>query len=202
MKIICLVSGGIDSVVLLFKLKKNNHHIIPLFINYGQKSFKKEFKAATIACEKLNLNLEKIDIPGLSLIPSGLTSIKHSPIVNPIFPARNMILLSIAASFAVSKSIQIIGIGILGDSNFPDQTKEFIDNAEQALSSSTGVKFNIFAPLSTLNKLEVVRLAKENKIPISFTYSCYLGSEKSCNECLSCKDRQQSFKIEGILDNP
>ena len=202
MNIVCLLSGGIDSVVLLFRLKKSNHDIIPLFINYGQKSFKKELESATTACQMLDLDLEKIDVSGLSSIPSGLTNSDYSPIDYPLFPARNMVLLSIAASFAVSKSIQIIGIGVLGDSNFPDQTKAFLDAAELALSSSIGTNMKILAPLSTLNKLEVVRLAKENDIPLAFTYSCYSGSEKPCNECLSCKDRQQSFQLEGILDNP
>ena len=202
MKIVCLLSGGIDSVVLLFRLKKSGHDLIPLFINYGQKSLIKELESATIACNMLDLSLEEIDISDLSSIPSGLTNGEYSPIDFPVFPARNMILLSIAASFASSKSIQVIGIGILNDSTFPDQTKSFLNAAENALAMSIDSNLKILTPLSDLNKLEVVRLAKENNIPLDFTYSCYFGSDKPCGKCLSCKDRQQVFDIEGIVDNP
>lgn len=202
MKIVCLLSGGIDSVVMLFRLKKSDHDLIPLFINYGQKSLKPELESAKIACKMLNLHLEEIDISGLSSIPSGLTNSQYSPIDFPVFPARNMILLSVAASFAFSKSIQVIGIGVLNDVNFPDQTKSFLNAAENTLSMSVDSKLKILAPLSDLNKLEVVRLAIENDISLNFTYSCYSGLEKPCGECLSCKDRQQVFDIEGISDNP
>ena len=202
MRIVCLLSVGIDSVVLLFRLKKSGHDLIPLFINYGQKSLKKELESATIACSMLDLHLEVIDISGLSSIPSGLTNSEYSPIDYPVFPARNMILLSIAASFAFSKSIQVIGIGVLNDSPFPDQTKFFLTAAENVLTMSVDSNLKILAPLSDLNKLEVVRLAKENNIPLGFTYSCYFGLEKPCGKCLSCKDRQQVFNIEGIVDNP
>lgn len=198
MKIVCLLSGGIDSVTLLFRLKKNEHDVIPLFINYGQKSAQKEYEAANTACKILGIQLHTIDVSGLASIPSGLTDKEQSHIENPLFPARNMILLSIATAFAVSKSIQVIAIGIVGDTHFPDQTNEFLNAAESALYFSTDKNIKILAPLVKLNKLEVVRLAKENAIPLDFTYSCYLGSEKPCNECLSCKDRMMAFKLEGL----
>ena len=89
MKIVCLVSGGIDSTTLLFKLHKNKHQIIPLFINYGQKSNKQEENAAMNVCKSLKLKLNKIDISGLSVIKSGLTTKKIS-VVESFFPNRNI----------------------------------------------------------------------------------------------------------------
>lgn len=195
MKIVCLVSGGIDSTTLLFKLHKNKHQIIPLFINYGQKSNKQEENAAMNVCKSLKLKLNKIDISGLSVIKSGLTTKKIS-VVESFFPNRNLMLLSIATAFSSNHMCNAIAIGIIGDTNFLDQTEKFVDDAEITLSY--GRKIIVLAPLIKLNKLEVIRLAKINNIPLNFTYSCYLGKSKPCQKCVGCIDRKQVFDIENI----
>jgi len=196
MKIVSLLSGGIDSTILLFRLVKNNHDVIPLFVNYGQKAYKKEFEAATKACKVLKLKLNIIDISGLSSISSGLTSKKLSPIKNPVFPNRNLILLTVASAFSVNKTCHVIAIGITNNLDFADQTKKFVQDAEKAISH--GRNMTILSPMIELNKLEVIRLAKENNIPLDFTYSCHFGSVKHCGKCLNCKDRIKVFRMEGI----
>lgn len=195
MKIVCLISGGIDSTVLLFRLHKKHHELIPLFINYGQKSVKQEQKAAEKACKLLKLNLNIIDISRLSVIQSGLTNKKIS-IMKSFFPNRNLILLSIASAFSTNYSCNVIAMGIIGETNFQDQSKKFLKDAERALSHSR--KTMILTPLAELNKLEVVRLAKVNSIPLDFTYSCYDGFSKPCQKCLGCIDRQMVFEIEKL----
>ena len=196
MKIICLISGGIDSTTLLFRLVKNKHEVIPLFVNYGQKAIKKELLSVKKICKLLKLNVHVIDISGLSLISSGLTDNNISSVKNPFFPNRNLILLSIGSAFSTNYSCNVIAIGLIKGSDFLDQSKIFLKHAEKILSY--GRKITILAPMLELNKLEVVRLAKEYKIPLNFTYSCYSGKEKPCNRCLSCIDRKNVFKIESI----
>lgn len=195
MKIVCLLSGGIDSTTMLFRLMRNRHDVLPLFVNYGQKAAKKELEAAAKACKLLNLQLNIIDISGLSSISSSLTD-KDTTSKNPFFPNRNLILLSIAAAFSANQSCNVISIGTVGGTDFADQTKEFVIDAELALSH--GRKIEVFAPLTELNKLEVVRLAKENGIPLDFTYSCYLGHDLPCGKCLSCIERKNVHEIESI----
>lgn len=199
MKIVCLLSGGIDSTTLFFRLRKNEHELIPLLVNYGQKAFKKEFEAVQHICEISELSPNIIDISGLSSISSGLTNNNESPIDNPIFPNRNLILLSVAAAFAENQSCQVIAIGLIGDSSFADQTKDFVRDAEVALSH--GHSITILAPMIELNKLEVVRLAKENNISLDFTYSCYFGGNEHCGKCLSCIDRKKVFEIEELPES-
>ena len=195
MKITCLISGGIDSITLLHRLKIEDHKIFPLYINYGQKAHKKEFSCVSNACAKLGLSLNCIDISNLHLISSGLTSKDISSIDEPIFPNRNLILLSIAASFAFDNDCNIIAVALLGDSAFPDQTKEFIKNTEITISSSLGTKMKIWSPFIQLNKLEVVRLAKKYQIDLNQTYSCYEGTEEPCGQCLGCQDRKSVREI-------
>ena len=195
MKVVCLLSGGIDSTTMVFRLMRNKHDVLPLFVNYGQKSAKKELEAATKTCELLNLQLNIINISSLSSISSSLTD-KDATSKNPFFPNRNLILLSIAAAFSANQSCDVISIGIVGGTNFADQTREFVVDAELALSY--GRKITVLAPLIELNKLEVVRLAKKNGIPLDFTYSCYLGYDLPCGKCLACIERKNVLEIEGI----
>ena len=197
-KIVCLISGGIDSTVLFFMLAKNNHDIMPLFINYGQKAAKQEKKAAIKSCDILKLQLNTINISGLSSISTGLTD-ENLFVSNPFFPNRNLILLSMAGAFSVNHSYDVLAIGVIGGTNYSDQTKEFVNDAETVLSYNR--KTVVLAPLVNLNKLEVVRLSKINNIPLNFTYSCYLGNEKPCYECSGCIDRKKVFELEDITQH-
>ena len=196
MKITCLASGGMDSTVLLHRLKVENHKILPLYVNYGQKAHKKEFRCISDQCSKLGLSLNCIDISNLHLISSGLTSKHISSVDKPIFPNRNLILLSIATSFAFDNNCDIVAIALLGDSTFPDQSKEFVKNTEIVISSSLGAEMKIWTPFIQLNKLEVIRLAKKYQVDIHQTYSCYEGTEEPCEQCLGCKDRRSVLQIE------
>lgn len=194
MKIICLVSGGIDSTVLLFRLHKEGHDIIPLHINYGQKSAKLELESVYNACDLLQLKPQIVDLSGLKIIRSGLTDPELSHITDPVFPGRNLLFLTIAASFANSNAIDVVAMGILGGSLFPDQSKEFVKKAELTISSALGAKMKILTPFIKLNKLEVVRIGKMYDFPLNSTYSCYAGTELPCGKCLSCIDRENTLQ--------
>jgi 7-cyano-7-deazaguanine synthase len=76
MKIVALVSGGIDSSVMSFLLKKDGHELLPLFIDYGQLASEKEWIAVKKMCQHFGLNPQSIDISGFGgAIPSGITLI-------------------------------------------------------------------------------------------------------------------------------
>lgn len=192
LRMVFLASGGLDSSVLLWKMKKDGHDIVPLFINYGQKAAVQEHRAAAYICGEIGIRLRRIDIPGLSRIDNGLSDPVHG--ASHVFHARNMILLSVAASLAVSRSMRVIGIGIRDDS-FPDQTGAFVKSARKALTDSVGSTMVLFAPLVTFNKLEVVRLGREEGVPMDMTYSCYMGDPIPCRRCPSCLDRQWALDL-------
>lgn len=196
MKVVCLASGGIDSSVLMFMLQKANHEVLPIHVNYGQKAEKMELQSATKVCEFLKLPLEVCNISGSGMmITSGLTNPSISASINPFFPARNLLFLTIAASYAYTKSIRVVSIGILANPTFPDQTIEFIKNSETTLSEAVGTTMKILVPFITLNKYEVVELAKKYNFPLGMTYSCYEGSEQPCNSCSSCTERKKVMNL-------
>jgi len=198
MRIVCLASGGIDSSVLMLMLKNMNHEVFPLFVNYGQKAEKIEYVHFHKVCKFLKLEPEIIDVSGLGKLSIGLTNQNLLFSDDPFFPARNLLLLTIGLQHAYTKSIRVVSIGSLGNSVFPDQTKQFLSGAEIALNSSVREPIKILSPLIDLNKREVVELAKKYGLPLELTYSCHIGTLQPCGQCMGCKERKsvEKFSLE------
>ncbi|MDE1863001.1 MAG: 7-cyano-7-deazaguanine synthase [Thaumarchaeota archaeon] len=196
MKVICLASGGIDSSVLMLMLKRMRHEVFPLHINYGQKAAMMEQKSFYKICEFLKIKPEVIDISNIGKLSIGLTKPDLSYSDSPFFPARNLLLLTIASIYAHTKSIKVISIGSLSNSIFPDQTKEFMKSSETTLNIAIQEQIKILTPLIDLNKREVIELARKYNFPLEITYSCHIGSPDPCGKCMSCKERQTIEKIQ------
>ncbi len=192
MDVIVLTSGGIDSAVVCQLIEKQGDKVLPLFIDYGQLCVEKEW----IACQNImkDCNLpppEKIDVSGFGkAIPSGLTNKDKDIYKDAFLPGRNLLFLTLAASYAASKKVKIIAIGLLSEKLhlFPDQTEEFIVNTNFAINSALNENFIILTPLIKFSKSDVIKLAEKYNIPLDKTYSCYSGEEKYCGKCVSCRE--------------
>lgn len=192
MGIIVLLSGGIDSVVMCKIIEKQGEEIFPLFIDYGQIAAKKEWSA----CQQLFNECKfprpiKVDLNEYGkLISSGLTDTNKDIFKNAFLPGRNMLFLLVGAAYARSLGKKTIAIGLLSESThlFPDQTLEFIVNANFALNSAMGADINIVTPLINFIKPEIIKLARYYNIPLDKTYSCHSGLTKYCGKCISCRE--------------
>lgn len=190
MRVVALSSGGIDSSVMMQLLKKKNCEIFPLFIDYGQLAADAELKACQKICHYLDLRLDRIDVSGFgNSIPSGITNRNLDVEKEAFLPARNLLLLTLGAAYGYSKSAYVIAIGLLLNPIFPDQTREFVQEAQNTTSKALGVDISILVPLISLNKTDVLQLARKYELPLDYTYSCHSGNEEPCGRCISCKDR-------------
>ncbi|WP_448124063.1 7-cyano-7-deazaguanine synthase [Pseudomonas veronii] len=198
MSIVTLVSGGLDSTLVAKLAQEQGLQIFPLFVDYGQRARDRELAACKIAMR--NLGLPEPEIAGLSgfgkLIRSGLTDPSLHIIDDAFTPGRNMLFLLTAAAYAHQKSADAISIGLLHESTslFPDQTSGFLIEAERMISLCMGRQIKVLAPLSAFRKPDVVALALEKGI--SQTYSCHLGEEQPCGNCIACNE----YKFEGAND--
>jgi len=190
MKTVNLVSGGLDSTVISVMSKKENNDIFPLFINYGQLAFKREYKTCLSLYKILKLPTPvTMDISGFGkVIKTGLTSTKLNIVDQAFTPNRNFLFLLTGSSYAYQIGAKYVTIGLLKEelSMFPDQTSLFLDKAQNAISCSLGTDIKIIAPLMNLTKGEVRKLAQ--KLKISGTYSCHTGFTKECGKCIACKE--------------
>jgi 7-cyano-7-deazaguanine synthase len=179
-------------------LKKQNHELFPLFIDYGQLSREKEWTACQSICNYLGLKPHRIDVSGFGQsIKSGITDSTLDIEEKAFLPTRNLLFLTLAGAYGYTNSVNIIAIGLLSNPIFPDQTREFIRNAQRAISISLGAEVEILAPTISLSKIDTLGLARKYKLPLDLTYSCHSGNSEPCGRCISCKERISAEKYLG-----
>lgn len=198
MSIITLVSGGLDSILVAKLAQEEGLHQFPLFVDYGQRSRDRELASCRRAMVDLNLPEPKLaDLSGFGeLIRTGLTDPNLHIVDDAFTPGRNMLFLLTAAAYAYQVDADAISIGLLHESTtlFPDQTPAFLDDAEGMISRCMGKSIRVLAPLAAFHKVDVVALAKQKGI--ENTYSCHVGGEKACGECIACNE----YKLEEVQD--
>ena len=193
-KALVLLSGGLDSSVLLSICKKDNFDIHAISFDYGQRhgvelqyarwqakyfncSSHKIFKIEFYGGSALTENIDVPQSRDVESISSGI------PIT--YVPSRNIVFLSYASGYAEVNDIDNIYIGVnaIDYSGYPDCRKEFIMDFESLINKSTkkgidGRKFNIVTPLIDLTKKEIIILGKKNGVDFSMTSSCYNPEQK------------------------
>jgi 7-cyano-7-deazaguanine synthase len=190
MSVVALVSGGLDSTLVVKLAKEEGLQIFPLFVDYGQRARDRELAACRRAMHSLGLPAPRVaELAGFGgLIRSGLTD-KSLRIVEDAFtPGRNLLFLLVAAAYAYQVGAEAISIGLLNESTslFPDQTAAFLKEAERIIQLSMGKPTKVVAPLADFLKRDVVALAEQKGI--KNTYSCHQGNEKPCGICIACKE--------------
>ena len=91
-------------------------------------------------------------------------------------------------------------MGIVANPIFPDQTEGFFQKAQACISSALGAETTIMTPLISLDKREVLKLAKARGLPFELTYYCHSGKAQPCGVCISCKERIAAEKM--LLEEP
>lgn len=207
MKHVVLVSGGLDSAVLLAwvnEYKEKSDIIQPVWVHYGQLHAERELEAAKAIVEFYDLRLLRyVIIPGLAEkweVPKGKTyddvNVKNTRLY---VPNRNMILIGIAANVAFPNGIVYYGAHAM-DTPYADCTVDFVEKLNVALQAATYGKVSLKAPLVNMTKSEIVKLGARLGAPLELTYSCYTGYSIHCGECPTCLQRKQAFKEAGIED--
>ena len=134
-------------------------------------------------------------------------ALKRKKIPATYVPARNIIFLSLALSYAetVSANEVFIGANAVDFSGYPDCRPAFIKAFQHAADTGTksaveGKRIKISAPLINLSKREIIKLGLKLGVPFEHTWSCYSGGSKPCAECDSCLIRERGFKEAGVSD--
>lgn len=218
MKSIVLLSSGLDSMVAFKKAYDMCEKVICLTFDYGQRAAPKEIACAARICDIYGVEHHIIRLPWFDDFRGALTG--HGEVPTPAtedldnidkcldtakavwVPARNMVFLSIAASFAENYDFDLITTGLDMEEavTFPDNSKEFIDLFNRTMEYGTLNKPKIHAPLAELSKTDIVRLGQGIDAPMHYSWSCYFAGERPCGECESCKRRARAFLNAGVED--
>jgi len=218
---VVIISGGMDSTVLAAYVKD----LLPpdglvhgLSFNYGQRHFKELGYARRneTLSSWTEVNLQNLNplLQGSSLtspdieVPDGHYAAETMK--QTVVPNRNMIMLSIAVGYAVSKQSSFgVWTGVHAGDHFiyPDCRPEFIKAASKAASvgnegfwDTVGKLQAINAPFSEMTKAQIVELGTQLEVNFAQTWSCYKGGMIHCGRCGTCVERKEAFAIAGVPD--
>lgn len=222
MKVLVLLSGGVDSATCLGMAvdKYGKENVFTLSVSYGQKHTKELEAARNIAAyyqvEFIYLDLAKIfEYSDCSLLEHSNQEIpkesyaqqikkSNNKPVSTYVPFRNGLFLSSAASIALSKECSVIFYGAHSDdaagNAYPDCSTAFNEAMNQAIYIGSGEQLQIEAPFVSWTKAEVVKRGLELKVPYELTWSCYEGGDTACGKCGTCIDRAAAFEKNGVND--
>lgn len=214
-KVIVVVSGGLDSCVLLSEAVKHYgwDNVFALHCSYQQRTQRQEMKAFWQICRFLNvpfLPLESaharvVDIPAIKELSNSALTDKRTPVPTDFskaaeglpstyVPFRNAHFLSAAVTWAFQAHAIEIWTGMIGVRPLPDTTKQFMDAFTEAARIGTGLSsLQIFAPYGQMTKEQVIKHGMDLLAPLHLTWSCYNDGEKSCGRCRPCTSRIEAF---------
>lgn len=212
MKAVIILSGGLDSTTLLYRMLSEGYDAEALTFNYGQRH-SIEIECAKRIAELRGVPHKIIDLGCISgfLGDSALLGKKSVPKCHyteeaarqTIVPNRNMIMLAIAAGYAEAHEVpEVYYAAHRNDSTiYPDCRREFVEALKPAISLATAWHpVELKAPFIDMTKAEIVRLGLELKVPYEMTWSCYKGEERPCRECPTCIEREEAFMLNGAVD--
>ncbi len=214
---VMILSGGLDSTTLLWKLCLEGKRVYALTFDYGQRHRREIEHAKKIVKKAKEVGFEVyhevVDISSIShLISSGaLTgneSVPHGFYTDErqkvtVVPNRNMIMLSIAAGYAVKMGeSEVYYAAHKSDyAIYPDCRKEFVKALDSAIYLATiFTPVELKAPFVDMTKAEVVSLGLKLKVPYELTWSCYEGRDRPCLKCGTCLERTEAFLLNKVKD--
>lgn len=211
-KTVLILSGGMDSATLLYKLLHDNIRPICVSFNYGQRHKKELICASELA--KLNgLEWELINLEGLGPILKGSSQTDLSVPVPTgrydaenmkltVVPNRNMIMLSVAMGLAIANGIETVHYGAhAGDHTiYPDCRPKFVEALNKAAALCDWKKVQVIAPYLGRSKSDICKDGVALGVPYDLTWTCYAGTEKPCGKCGSCSERLEAFALADAKD--
>jgi 7-cyano-7-deazaguanine synthase len=197
-----LVSGGLDSAILLGLAARNPLTVYPLYVRSG-------LFWETVELRHLRHFLEVIKTPDLQPlqildVPVSELYGDHwsrtgaqvpdaaSPDEAVFLPGRNVLLLAKSMLWAHLHQVPAVALGLLAANPFPDATPAFFTAFEAVVNHAVGGNVRIDRPFATLSKAEVMQRGRE--LPLELTFSCIQPrGGRHCGRCNKCAERRRAF---------
>lgn len=213
MKVIVLVSGGMDSVTALYEAAATHEVVAGLSFDYGSKHNDREIPFAAHHCDHLGVKHEIVKLDFINElfssdllksggeIPEGHYEAENMK--QTVVPFRNGIMLAVAGGYA--ESIGAEGIVIAAHSGdhaiYPDCREDFMGPMAAAIRAGTYVGIEVLRPFIAVRKEDVASIGAKRGVDFGMTWSCYKGGRLHCGKCGTCVERKEAFAL-AALDDP
>lgn len=195
-----LLSGGLDSAVVLAESVAAGRAELALGVNYGQRHVVELNRAAALA-RHYRVPLHTLDLTewgrmlghgSSSLVDKRVSlPLNGDPQASTVVPNRNAVLFSLAVGIAQGRGISTVVAGMNADDRdtFPDCRTHFVDGLAGVVAQATEAAVRIETPLLGSSKTDVAVRALRAGVPLDLTWSCYAGGDKPCQVCAACTGR-------------
>lgn len=199
-----LVSGGLDSCILVGDQLRRGRVVQPFYIRTGLAWQAAELPAlekflAAIECPGLK-PLIVLDLPLADLyaghwsLTGRNTPDADSPDEAVFLPGRNALLVIKAAIYCQLHGIPQLALAPLGTSPFEDAGPQFFREFQAAMNRGVHHPVELLRPFGNTNKKHVMQLG--DGLPLHLTFSCiHPVRGLHCGQCNKCAERQHAFAL-------
>lgn len=204
-----LVSGGLDSAILLGEALTRYPQVYPLYVQHGLywegvellhlRRFLEAVQRPALQPLVL-LHMPVRDLYGEHWSVTGRDVPDAATPDEAVFlPGRNVLLLAKAILWCQLHEVPAVALAPLGSNPFPDATPAFFNEYERLVNRAIGGSVQVRRPYAELHKTEV--LPRGRDLPLHLTFSCiYPVGERHCGRCNKCAERRQAFAAAGLPD--
>ena len=212
MKVCVLLSGGMDSVTVLYEAMRSHEVVACLSFDYGSKHNAKEIPFAKLHAERHGIPHHVVELDFMDKlfksdllksggdIPEGHYA--EESMKQTVVPFRNGIMLAVATGFA--ESVEAEGVVIAAHSGdhaiYPDCREPFMQAMGDAMQHGTYVDIELLRPFIDSDKAAIAKRGVELGIDFTETWSCYKGGDVHCGVCGTCVERREAFQLADLED--
>ncbi|MBS0208838.1 MAG: 7-cyano-7-deazaguanine synthase [Planctomycetes bacterium] len=199
-----LVSGGLDSAILLAWLREQGRQVQPFYIQsqlhwqMAERAALTQFLAA-LPNERV-LPIVELEQPLADLYNGhwSLTGRDIPGVTSPdeavFLPGRNALLMLKAALWCQLHGVDQLALATLATNPFADARDEFFASLQACLNWSHSRPVELVRPFARFDKRRVMELGEG--FPLELTFSCIAPvGQLHCGACNKCAERQAAFRL-------
>ncbi len=198
-----LLSGGLDSAILLGHLLRQGRRVQPFYVSTGccwesaERHAVREFLTAIDSKgvePVVELAMPLTDLYGKHWSITGSDVPDQSTKDNAVaLLGRNPLLLLKPMLWCGQQGIQDLAIATLSNNPFGDATPRFFEQFAETLTTATEAEVTVRRPFAKMTKVQVLQLAED--LPLHLTFSC-LSPQNGlhCGACNKCEERAGAMK--------
>lgn len=217
-KSVVLLSGGLDSTVLLADRIDSGREVLAVSFDYGQRHARELLAAERIASHyavrhrvlpvlALSRALEGAGSSQLSQVPVPHGHYADESMRVTVVPNRNMVMLALATAYAIAQEASEVAYAAhAGDhAIYPDCRPQFATAMRQAIALCDYKERAplLVTPFISVSKADIVQRGAASLVPFELTWSCYDPQgllPKHCGKCGTCVERREAFVLAGVTD--